>query len=156
MKGSQLHAQSPRRALLWSGRTGPFTSSSPKDYSRELKSSVCVIFLKWHCKKALPHCITPRRLCGFSAVTIHRYNPEKDGGWQWPQLQYTGTLKAATSQYFVELKPLPEFPSSFSNSNQTAFLSCLWFSWDSCQVLSGCIYSHLLSRSKSVSTLDAD
>lgn len=54
MKGSQLHAQSPRRASLWSGRTGPFTSSCPKvlNYQKttqELKSGVCVILLEWHC-----------------------------------------------------------------------------------------------------------
>lgn len=42
----------------------------PKDHSRELKSSVCVILLKWHCINTLPYCITLRRLCDFSAVSL--------------------------------------------------------------------------------------
>lgn len=53
MKGSQLHAQSPKSlALEWKDWAIhlilPKSTQLPKDHSRELKSSVCVIFPKWH------------------------------------------------------------------------------------------------------------
>lgn len=76
----------------------PKSTQLPKDHSRELKSSVCVIFLKWHCIKTLPYCITVRRLCGFSAATTHGSNPKKaaaDRDHSW--LQYTVTFKVQPS-----------------------------------------------------------
>lgn len=92
---------SPTRALLWNGRTRPFTLILPKstqllkDHSRELKSSVCVIFLKCHCIETLPYCITRRRLWVFRTATMNGYSFSKT--WQLtgttvgsstPQLKY--------------------------------------------------------------------
>ena len=80
MKGSQLQAQSPRRALLWSGRIGPFTSSCPKVFSyqkttqRNTRAKFTSFFWsgterrrkKTTTKKTLlPFCITLRWMCNF-------------------------------------------------------------------------------------------
>lgn len=56
----------------------PKSIQLPKDHSRELKSSVCVIFLKWHCIKPLPYCITLRWLCDFMAAAIHGNSTKKN------------------------------------------------------------------------------
>lgn len=49
MKSSQLHAQSPRRALLWSGRTGPFTSSCPEvlNYQKTTQENSRAVFASY-------------------------------------------------------------------------------------------------------------
>lgn len=63
MKGSRLQAQSPRRALLWSGGIGPFTRPAQK-YSttkRPLKGTreQCLRHIsEVALRKPLPYCIT--------------------------------------------------------------------------------------------------
>lgn len=86
MRGSQLQGQSPKSlAVEWRDRAIhlilPESTQLAKDHSRELESSVCVIFLKWHCIKTQPYCIILRKgLCNFSATSLHGYSHIKKGG----------------------------------------------------------------------------
>lgn len=134
MKGSQLHAQSPRRALLGSRRTGTFTSSCPKvlNYQKttqELKSSVYVILLKWHGIKTLPYCITLKtaaqcQCCQHTQIQ----SPQKVGAWQGPHswVQYM-LLGKFSLQILMQAQYFNEFQSHCQRS-LAAVLSAPWMS----------------------------